>query len=226
MYRIGSMYEAFAEALLKAHHEQKAERWVAAGAFWMGRQQIFGEAEFWYAFGAKVMSLLSAEERAGLEEQLSKQEDAAIVNVGDWPVISSGLQSVMSSWSPAPVEVDLDALRAEATARVDRSAEAFRMQFITPGFGQVMAYQQKLVEARALLADPDLPDADVPHIVTEAAATGMLKSEKAQEIVATFAAWQALSAMIEGKRMAAKKAIAEAETVSAINAAANVDWNT
>jgi hypothetical protein len=218
------MYEAFAEALLKAHQERKVERWVAAGAFWMGRQQIFGEAEFWYAFGAKVMSLLSAEERASLEDQLSKQEDAAIANVGDWPVISSGLQSVMNSWAPAPVEIDLDALRAEATAQVDRSAEAFRMQFITPGFGQVMAYQQKLEEARAKIDNPSIADANIPHIVAEAEATSMSKIDKANEIVATFSAWQSISAGIEAKRMAAKKAISESTTAEAIAVAGQVDW--
>ena len=49
-------------------------------------------------------------------------------------------------------------------------------------------------------------------------------TEKAEQIVATFEAWQAISAGIEGKRMAAKKAVASAETAEAIASAAAVEW--
>ena len=146
-------------------------------------------------------------------------------SVGDWPVMSSGLQSVVSSWSPAPAEIDLDALKAEAVSKVDRAAEAYRMNFITPGFGQVMAYQQKLAEARAKVGNASIADAEIPHIVSEAAATGKTKQDVAQSIVETFETWQTLSASIEGKRMAAKTAIAAAETAEAINAARNINWS-
>ena len=224
MYRIDSMYEAMAEAVVKAHQEQNTERWVAAAAFWLGRQQIFGERDFWYSLAAKVTSLLPQEDRTAIEAQLNKQEDAVLDGVGDWPMMSSGLQAVINSWSPTPVVVDLVAVRAEAVSKVDRGAEAYRLNFITAGDGQAMAYQQKLAEARAKVANPSIADAEIPHIIAEAEATGMSKADKSQEIVATFAAWQNISAGIEGKRMAAKKAIAEAETVAAINAAANVDW--
>ncbi len=224
MYRIDSMYEAMVEAVVKAHQEQKTERWVAAAAFWLGRQQIFGERDFWYGLAAKVTSLLPQEDRTAIEAQLNKQEDAVLDSVGDWPVMSSGLQSVVNSWSPAPIEVNLAVARAEAVSKVDRSAEAYRLNFITAGDGQAMAYQQKLAEARAKVADPSIADNEIPHITAEAEATGMSKAEKAEEIIATFAAWQNISAAIEGKRMATKKAIAEADTAEAINAAANVNW--
>ncbi|SEH22519.1 hypothetical protein [Rhizobium sp. NFR12] len=225
MYRIDSMYEPMAEAVVKAHQAQTVERWVAAAAFWLGRQQVFGESNFWFAVAAKVTTLLPAVDRAAIEEQLSKQEDLLLDSVGDWPAISEGLQSVVNSWTPELKEIDLDAVRLEAVDRVDRGAEAFRMTFITPGFGQVMVYQQKLAEARAKVANPSVADAEIPHIVAEALATSKTKAEVAHDVVETFERWQLVSASIEGKRMAAKAAIAAAETAEAVKAASAVDWS-
>lgn len=225
MYNIDSMYEAMADGVVKAAKAQQADRWVAAAAFWLGRQQIYSVRDYWYAVAAKATTLLVADDRSSIEAQLSKAEDALLDTVTDWPEVPAGLQGIIDSWSPAPVEVDLDAVKVEAVAKVDRAAEAYRMNFITPGFGQVMTYQQKLAEARAYLADTSIEDSAIPHVVAEAAATGQSKQEVADEIVATFDSWQALSAVIEGKRMAAKAAIAAAETVEAVNAAANVSWS-
>ncbi len=224
MYQIDSMYEAMADGVVKAAQEQKAERWVAMAACWLGRQQIFSSRDYWYGVAGKVTSLLPAEERSAIEAQLSKQEDAIFDGVSDWPQIPASLQATVASWSPAPAEVDIEALKAEAILSVDRAAEAYRMNFITPGFGQVMTYQQKLVEARAKLANTSIADAEIPHVVSEAEATGKTKQEVAEEIVSTFETWQTLSASIEGKRMAAKAAIAEAEDAEAVTAATNVNW--
>jgi len=41
MYRIDSMYEPMVEALLSARSENRADRWMACVAFWLGRQQIY-----------------------------------------------------------------------------------------------------------------------------------------------------------------------------------------
>ena len=224
MYSIDSMYEAMADAVIEASKDQKANRWVAAAAIWLGRQQIFSARDYWYAVAAKVTSLLPAAEKDAIAAQLSKQEDIIFDSVTDWPAIPDSLQSIISTWSPAPVEVDLEVVKAEAVSKVDRAAEAYRMQFITPGFGQVMTYQQKLVEARAVVADPSVDEAEIPHIVSEAAATGKTVEAVAQEVVVTFETWQQLSASIEGKRMAAKTAIQAAETAEAISAAADVNW--
>jgi hypothetical protein len=224
MYNIDSMYESMADAVVKASREQTADRWVATAACWLGRQQIFSARDFWYAIAAKVTSLLPAADKAAVEAQLSKQEDALFDSVGDWPDVPSNLQTIIDTWSPPPAEVDIDAAKAEAIIRVDRAAEAYRMNFITPGFGQVMAYQQKLVEARAKLANASIADAEIPHLVSEAEATGKTKQEVAEEIIGTFETWQALSASIEGKRMAAKTAIAAAETAEQINTATDINW--
>lgn len=225
MYRIDSMYEAMADAAIKACQAQTVDRWVASAAFWLGRQQIYNEAEFWLALGAKVFSELEKPEQDALAEQFSKTEDAAVANVGDWPEVSQNLQSIVDRWAPVATEENLDELRAAAVIKIDRSAEAFRLQFITPGVGQSMAYQQKLEEARAKVANGSIADSEIPHIVVEAQATGMSKGDKAAEIIETFRGWQQVSAGIEGKRMAAKAAVQEAETADQIRAASTVDWS-
>jgi hypothetical protein len=223
MYRIDSMYEAMIEAVLEARAEGKASRWMACSAWWLGRQQIFGAVEFWQTLAAKVTSVLSSADRASVVEQLSKQEEALVAAADAWPDVPETVSRFVSAWAPA--EVDLATLKADALRRIDASAEDFRLQFLTPGSGQAMAYQQKLAEARAKLADPSIADAEIPHIISEAEATGMSKADKAAQIVATFEAWQQISAVVEGKRAAAKLAVEAAESAEAVASAANVEWS-
>ncbi|CZT32985.1 hypothetical protein [Rhizobium sp. 9140] len=226
MYNIDSMYESMADGVVDSLKQKKASRWAVAAAIWLGRQQILSAPQFWYQTAGKMLAELSGPDADALRGQLTKAEDALFDGfTNDWPAIPDGLKTYIDQWSPAPVEVDLDALRAEAVVKIDRAAEAYRMQFITPGFGQIMAYQQKLDEARAKVAFAGVPDADIPHIVAEAEADGMTKAEKAQQILDTFTGWQHISAGVEAKRMAAKKAIAAAETAQAITAAAEVNWS-
>ncbi len=122
------------------------------------------------------------------------------------------------------VEGALDDLRAAAKSAVDAAAEAYRLTCITGGAGQAMAYQQKLEEAKAYLADASLTAAECPHIFAEVGLTGQTAWEVAQIVVNLYAIWQIKSADIERKRLAAKAAIDVAETAEAINAASMVDW--
>jgi hypothetical protein len=224
MYNIDSMYECMAEAVIAAVKAKRAERWAVCAAIWLARQQIFNGRDFWYTAAAKMIWQLPLADISSIEDQFSKAEDTLFETEGDWPVLPDALGSLIAGWNPPAAEVDLDALRAAAVLKVDRSAEAYRMQFITPGFGQVMAYQQKLEEARGKLANSSIANDRIPHIVAEAEADDMTATEKAQQIVDTFAAWQHISAGVEAKRMAAKKAIALAGTADAIAAAGNVTW--
>lgn len=225
MYNIDSMYESMADGVIESLKKKKASRWAAAAAVWLGRQQILSAQSFWYEVANKMLNELSGPDADALRGQLSKAEDTIFDGFGGtWPAIPEGVQSYVDTWSPPPAEVDLEALRVGAVAKVDRDAETYRMQFITPGFGQVMAYQQKLKEAEAKLANGSIANDKIPHIVAEAEADGMTTAEKAQQIVDTFAGWQQISAGVEAKRMAAKKAIALADTAETITAAAEVNW--
>ena len=224
MYSIDSMYESMADGVIDSLKNKRSSRWAVAAAIWLGRQQILNARDFWYQIAGKMISELPAEELQSLESQFSKTEDVVFETTTEWPAIPDSIASVISSWSPPPAEIDLDALRADAVVKIDRGAEAYRMQFITRGFGQVMAYQQKLDEARAKVAFAGTPDADIPHIVAEAEADGMTKAEKAQQILDTFKAWQQISAGVEAKRMAAKKAVAEASDAAGIEQATAIVW--
>lgn len=213
------------EAFVKAQSEGKAERWMAAFAWWFYRQQIGNAQEFWAATAGKVTAALPAADRAAITAQLGKAEDVFVAEApSEWPVMPPNLATYIASWDPEAPAVDISVLRADAVAKIDRDAEAYRLKFITNGSGQVMAYQQKLAEAKAKVANGSIANAAIPHIVAEAAIDGGSLTEKAEQIVATFEAWQTISAGIEGKRMAAKKAVAEAETAEAITAAAAVIW--
>lgn len=225
MYSIENSYNPMMEALHAAMAAGAIHRSMAATAWWLGRQQIMNEREYWFQIAGRVTALLPATDRDAIVAQLGKQEDAYVDNpISDWPVLPSALAGLFTSWDPVQPAPDLVTLRADAIRKVDREAEKYRRNFITPGSGQVMAYQQKLAEARAAIADPPAAESEIPHIVAEAAIDGVTVVVKAGEIIATFEQWQTVSASIEAKRLGAKKAVAEATTAEAINAAANINY--
>lgn len=225
MYNIENNYFPMMEALQAAIAADMIHRSMAATAWWLGRQQIMNEREYWFQVAGRVTAMLPGADRDAIVAQLGKQEDAYVDNpVSGWPEVPSSITALFASWDPVQPEPDLVALRADAVRKIDREAERYRRNFITPGSGQVMAYQQKLAEARAAVADPPVVESDIPHIVAEAAIDGVSIPVKAGEIVATFEQWQTVSAGIEAKRLGAKKAVTEAATVEAINTAANVNW--
>ncbi|MDE1991665.1 MAG: DUF4376 domain-containing protein [Rhizobiaceae bacterium] len=113
MYRIDSMYEPMIDALLLARSENKADRWMASVAFWLGRQQIYNVPDYWMALAAKLTSVLPAVDKDAIIDQLNKQETILVANVGpDWPEAPASLLAVVAGWSPDPVPVDLPAYAA------------------------------------------------------------------------------------------------------------------
>lgn len=120
---------------------------------------------------------------------------------------------------------ELARARKAALAEIDRSAEEVRGYFITLGAGQSMVYQQKRVEAEKVIANAAIDPADVPHIAGEATLNGIGNLEQAQIIMAMSEAWTDTSALIEQRRLAAKKAVSAATTLDAIEDAQLVDWS-
>lgn len=224
MYRIDSMYEAMTDALVEALAEGKSTRWMASTAWWLGRQQIANASEYWLAVAARITADLPAAEHDAIVAQLSKAEDVLVESAGAMPSMPDGVATWIAGWAPPEVPIDLPKLKAAAAIKVDRAAETYRLNFITAGSGQVMAYQQKLAEAEAYLADEQIDHDTIPHIVAEAAMDGVALFEKAAEIVAVFHAWQLVSAAIEAKRLGAKKAILNSGSKSEIEAATAINW--
>lgn len=112
MYRIDTMYDPMVEALLAARSENKAERWMAAAAFWLGRQQIYNFPDFWLALAAKITAGLVETDRDAILDQLSNKEAALVSTAGDWPETPETLLAIVAGWSPEPIAVDLYAYAA------------------------------------------------------------------------------------------------------------------
>ncbi|SCD23536.1 hypothetical protein [Brucella inopinata] len=94
---------------------------------------------------------------------------------------------------------------------VDVAAEAERLNYITPGVGQTMTYQQKVVEAQAFKAASNPKAADYPILSSEVGITAETLGEVADIVLAAFAQWQQIGAMIESIRLGAKRDIDAAE---------------
>jgi len=120
---------------------------------------------------------------------------------------------------------DLGPLRAKAVANVEQQAESVRGRFVTLGSGQAMTYDEKYQEAVAFLADPDIDPSEVGHIYREVGTTGQTAYEVAQVVVNMRGLWKLISPIIEGARLEAKAAIAEANSPAAILVAATIDWD-
>ena len=112
MYRIDSMYEPMVEGLLSARSENKADRWMACVAFWLGRQQIYNVPDYWLALAAKIASGLDAADKDAILEQLSNKEATLVSSAGDWPETPASLLMIVDGWSPEPAPVDLYAYAA------------------------------------------------------------------------------------------------------------------
>ncbi|NTG46587.1 DUF4376 domain-containing protein [Agrobacterium rhizogenes] len=125
MYRIDSMYEPMVEALLAARSENKADRWMACAAFWLGRQQIYNVPDYWLGLAAKITSGLETADREAILDQLSNKEAALVGAAGDWPEMPSSLTAIVAGWSPEPVAVDLYAYAAARRYAVETGGIVF-----------------------------------------------------------------------------------------------------
>lgn len=221
MYDISSSHIIMLDAFWKNHKEGKTDRWMAYACFWFCRQQVFNGYEYWLNMGAYLVSQLSPEDRESLTDQCSGTELKILMNPPtEAPEMPQALlQQFQSLFEPVPPAFDLEKAQAEAVDKVNREAAAQRAQYLTTGVGMTLVYSKKLEEARAKLANPSIANDKIQHIVDEAAINGVSVTEAAQNIVDTEAAWSALSAPIEKRRMTIKKAISEATTAEEIAAA-------
>lgn len=120
---------------------------------------------------------------------------------------------------------ELAALKGQMSTTVDTDAEAFRHQFITPGAGQAMTYQEKYEEAVAFLANTEIDEDEIPLIVGEVGITGATKAEVAQVVVTMRQQWRLLATAIEQIRLGRKKEIEDAMSVEELTTLAPIDWS-
>lgn len=148
---------------------------------------------------------------------------SGVTGSADGQVLPEGLSLVVVPSRALEGEIlDLDILRSTAKAQIDAQAELVRQDFLTPGAGQALTYQRKEAEAREWLADQRT---SVPFLSAEAAARRLPLADVAAEVVRLADRWTQAGAEIEGRRMHAKTALAEAKTLGAIVQASKVDWS-
>lgn len=122
-------------------------------------------------------------------------------------------------------EADLQAAKASVRDEIDAEAERRRNLVLTPGAGQMAAYQEKERQARRLLADDTPTEAEYPDIYNEIGITADSAGEVAMAVLAAAEKWRAYGRQVERARLAGKKAVAEAGNVAAVIAARDgVDW--
>lgn len=160
---------------------------------------------------------------------------------GDWLAVP---ENVEPNWlydgktfaAPPTIEVDLLALKTTIKNQIDVAAENERLKYITAGVGQSMTYQTKFEQAvdyskkyAAHTADPKnvtTPDEnEYPLLRASIGIDGSSMIEVAETVTYAFALWEKIGAAIEGIRLKAKAAIADAKTEEAAQAVfASIKW--
>lgn len=182
-----------------------------------------------------IMDIAIFSKRTGLVEALISLESLEGFNPGD------GLdardvtgQSVNIGWrwsgskfvGERPFgDIDLEAYRLEARKKVDHDAETARIERLTPGLGQTLAYQAKAEEVRRYDQDTNPVKADYPYMSAEIGVTGDSLTAVADAVRSAVAVWAEKGPEIERTRLKAKSDIAKAETVDRIQAIVSaIEW--
>ena len=148
-------------------------------------------------------------------QALAPREGVLVVAVPDGTFVEIG----------QPWEIDLDAAKASACAALDAAAETLRQTVLTPGAGQMAAYQTKEAQATALLQDPTPSEAEYPDIFNEIGVTADSAAEVAAAVLAAAEKWRDFGRRIERARLVAKRAVQAAVDAPGIIAARDgVAW--
>ena len=149
-------------------------------------------------------------------------------HVCGWAPDTSTGGYTLASWFR---EKPLDQVKAEAKAAVDREAGFARLKYITDAPGQDLTYDRKRREALQALDDAAPTAQKYPvlsaSIGIEVPNTGNAKADLdaiSNLVIARELQWAAIASQIEALRLGAKKAIQDAATVEAVQAAAQVSW--
>lgn len=137
---------------------------------------------------------------------------------------------------PEPMPVDVSAEKAAYQKKIDADAETARLQFITPGSGMALTYQEKFAQAQAVaqmgaaaanaLAAQDREE-QFPTLSASVGIEAGTLYDCAQLVLARYAVFAQASLAIERARLAGKAAVAAAQDLTAARAAYEaVTWPT
>lgn len=120
---------------------------------------------------------------------------------------------------------EVAAAQEQGRVSVDRLAEKARLNYLTPGLGQTLAYQAKVEEVRRYDRDTNPVKADYPYLSAEIGVTGDSLTAVADAVRSAVAVWAEKGPEIERTRLKAKSDIAKAETVDRIQAIVSaIEW--
>lgn len=132
--------------------------------------------------------------------------------------VPPGMAPVLGDrWDGSAVIEDLTLDRAEARRRIDETAEAVRLTWITPGSGQAAVYQRKADEARRWMAQ-GAAGAPYPLLDASIGIEGPDRATIAGLVIAQETAWLGIAAQIEALRLTAKAAIGAVTTRADLHA--------
>lgn len=117
----------------------------------------------------------------------------------------------------------LDEVRSLSLISIDAQAEQERLTHITPGVGQSMTYARKVDEAKAFTS---YRDGDYPMLSASVGVDGDSLDQVAQIVLNLDYHWSIIGSHIEAVRLASKRDVNEAETVSQIESIVNnLNWS-
>ncbi len=132
---------------------------------------------------------------------------------------------------PTPASATLAQVKAAATLLIDDQAEQARLQFLTPGAGQMLEYQATADDAaRALAATAPLHDADYPWLAAEKDALHQVGTEVtllqvAQQVTLVMQGWAVAGSAIKEMRRSSKMRVAGATTIGGVqDVLASITW--
>ncbi|CAD7335334.1 hypothetical protein FIM10_02195 [Sphingomonadales bacterium 56] len=122
--------------------------------------------------------------------------------------------------------IDIAKVRSFYHSRIDGAAGEERSKYITDVPGQAQTYQRKEDEARRWVEGDDAAHPELyPFMIAEAGMRAVPIVQVRDEIMAQVNALAPLAALIEAKRICAKRAVDAAEDIPGIAGAADVDWS-
>lgn len=124
---------------------------------------------------------------------------------------------------PQAEPMPLATYKAQLVADIDLQAERSRLKYITAGSGQALEYRETAEEAARYVATQGAGSYPMLQASVDAGEAATL-ADAAALVAQREAAWATIGASIRQKRIAAKRAIAAAQTAEAATAAAQVEW--
>lgn len=117
-----------------------------------------------------------------------------------------------------PIPISLELHKTNCKKIIDNVAEQRRLNYITPGSGQSLTYQEKALEADKYITDGSPVDlTPYPFIQAEVNATGKTAINTSNDILAAQALWITKGALIEEHRIKNKIDIDSSTSVSEID---------